>query len=478
MNIMKRFVFLLVFLNSCLFAFSQANSMIICQYGFTFEISMQKNWGYLQPVVLSVTPNSSADAAGLRTNDIIETINEKPTAGENIETIITWLQDSNTQIQLTISNLRGSRQNRTIDKACHLNNSLSEKDLASVYSFYSLEDVQTHAFTCPFKTTVHPESNLILYTSFGFSAPDPNNPELEKTINAAIQKSLEEKGLKYSGNNPDLIVQTYYSHAANPNFRNNPQSDKLPVVNRYNVQSRSMEKLPIYYNPLININQAKFFLKLGIRLIDNKKNSNSPVWECEADELLQSNYSLDNYAEFHIPLMFMQYPYPKSKETARFFYARYKYNYTGIHYNMNNIKEIREVNASSPAAQAGIQAGDVVEKINGIKFVNNVKTADNNYKQFIFKTTSFRDSNTQFTNAEGFTRCMYWDKMKYALIQDEFRKPEFSTVFSYLFYYAPYINLSGTNIVTFNIKRGNRKEEIRIKPVIVSEEVFQVTSDM
>ena len=471
--IMKRFVFLLVILNSSLFAFSQANSMMVCPYGFTFEISMQKNWGYLQPVVLSVTPNSSADAAGLRINDIIESINGKPTTGENIETIITWLQNSNAQIQLTISNLKSIRQNRAIDKICHLNNSISEKDLASVYSFYSLEDVQTHAFTCPFKTTVHPESNLILYTTFGFTAPDPNNLELEKTINAAIQKSLEEKGLKYSRNNPDLIVQTYYSHAANPNFRNNPQSEKLPVVNRYNVQTRSMEKLPIYYNPLIHTNQAKFFLKLGVRLIDNKKNNNLPVWECEADELLQSNYTLSDYAEFHIPLMFTQYPYPKSKETAQFFYARYKYNYTGIHYNMNNMKEITEVNASSPAAQAGIQTGDVVEKINGIKFVNNIKTADNNYKQFIYKTSPFRDPNTQFTNSEGFTRCMYWDKMKYALIQDEFKKPEFAAVFSYLFYFEPYINLSGTNIITYNIIRGNRKEEIRIKPVIVSEEVFE-----
>ena len=315
---MKRFVFLLSFLFFCFITFSQ----VVCHYGFTFEISTQRNWGYRQPVVLSVTPNSSAEAAGLRVNDIIEKINEKFTAGENIEMITAWLQNSSNQTQLTISNLRGSQQIRTINKTCRLNNSLTEKDLASIYSFYSLEDVQTRAFACPFKTTINPESNLIQYTNFGFAAPDPNNPALERTINDAIRKSLEQKGLKYSERNPDLIVQTYYSHVTNPNFRNNPQSGKFPVVHRYNVQTGSMEKLPIYYNPLIHTNQAKYFLKLGIKLIDNKKGNSVTVWECEADELLQSNYSLVDYAEFHIPLMFMQYPYPKAKEAAEFYYSR------------------------------------------------------------------------------------------------------------------------------------------------------------
>lgn len=470
---MKRFVFLLTFLNLCFAAFSQADPKFVCEYGFTFEISTQKSWGYRQPVVLSVTPNSSADAAGLRISDIIEKINGEPVAGENIETIISRLQNSNNPIQLTISNLSESRQIRTIDKYCHLNNSLTESDLAIVYSFYSLEDTQTREFICPFRTTAGQENDLILYKSFGFAPLDRKNLELEKAINAAIQKTLEQKGLKYSEKNPDLIVQTKYSYSTNPNFRNNVDADKLPVVCRYNVTTKKMEYLPVYFNALIVSNQARIFLKFGIQLIDNKKNSKAIVWECEADELLKSDYPLADYAEFHVPLMFMQYPYMKLTETAQFYYSRSKYNYTGIHYNIDNLKEIAEVSASSPAANAGIQAGDIIEKINGIKFINNAKTADNNYKQFIFKTSPLRDPAVQFTNAEGFTHCMYWDKMKYAQIQDEFRKPQYSTVFSYLFYFEPYINLSGTNIVTFNIIRGKEKKEIRINPEVYSEEIFE-----
>jgi hypothetical protein len=62
--------------------------------------------------------------------------------------------------------------------------------------------------------------------------------------------------------------------------------------------------------------------------------------------------------------------------------------------------------------------------------------------------------------------------MNYAQIQDELRKPEYSTAFSYLFYFEPYINLSGTNIIRFSIIRGNQKAEAKIRPVIYSEEVF------
>jgi len=469
---MKRYVLLLTLLSFCLAVFSQTTPRVLCNYGFTYEVSMQNNWGYHQPVILSVNPNSSAEASGIQTNDIIEQINGRPTKGENYETILSWLNNSNDKVQLTVSNLKEKNQIRTLDKHCRYSTSITESDLASIYSFYSLEDVQTRAFTCPFKTTVNSERDFIQFTTFGFETSDQSNFILEKNINSSIQKCLEKKGLKYSDRNPDLIIKTYYSHQPNPNFRNNSQSDKFPVESRYNISKNTMETLPIYYNPLIHANQARYFLKFGIRIIDGK-NSNVTIWECEANELLQSDYSLADYTEFHIPLMFMQYPYPKSTEVARFYYSRSKFNYTGIHYNMDNLKEITEVVSSSPAAVAGIEPGDIVEKINDIKFISNTKTADNNYKQFVYKTLSYRNKSTQFTNAEGFTRCMYWDKMKYAQIYDEFRKPEFSTFFSYMFYFQPYINLSGTNIVTFSIMRGKQRLEIKIRPVIRTEEIFE-----
>jgi hypothetical protein len=472
---MKKFIYLLVFLNFQLVSFSQSDSSVVCRFGFAFEISVQKSWGYDHPVVLSVSPRTSADSEGLKANDIIEAVNDKSTKGETYETVFSWLQNSaNDRIKLKVSNLEETDKVLFLTSRCSLKNALTEKDLVDVYAFYSLEDAQTRLFTCPFKTSVTQSVNLRQYKTFGFSNQNVTNAQLEGIINTAIRKSLEKKGMKYSGNNPDLLIASHYSHKKNPNYRSNGNADKFPIECRYNMNTRLMENLPIYYNPLIHSSQAEYLLNFGFCLIDPRRPSNdNTIWECEASELLQINYSLGDYAQFHIPLMLMQYPYLRSADTSRFFYSRMRYNYTGINYNINKLKEIIDVDKLSPAAQAGFQSGDVIEKINGIKINGNPKSADSDYKQFIYKTMPLRDSKTRFTNAEGFSKCMYWGKVNYAQIYDEFRRPEFSTCFSYLFYFEPYINLSGTNIVNFNIVRGKQKQEVKVRPVIVEEEVFE-----
>lgn len=458
--------------------FAQGDSGYICRYGFTFEISVKKNWGYGKPVVLSILPNTSAHAGGLLVNDIIESINGKSTQGHTSDEIFVWLQNSEAEhVELEVSNLKERNRLLSLNRYCNFSNALTEKDLAEVYAFYSLEDIHTRKFSCPFKIQENPDIQLLDYKTFAFPEVDEANEELEQIINFSIKKSLEGKGLVESIVNPDLIIHTYYSYSRNPNYNPSGNIEKLPAETRYNMQTQSWETLPIYFNPLIHPNQAQFLLKLGIRFIVPEKSFGDNmyvIWETEADELLQSAYSLSNYAQFHIPLMLMNYPYTRTNENPSYYYNKTHYNYTGINFNMDNMKEIIDVEFSSPAAAAGIQAGDVIEKINGIKFENNPQTADNKYKQFILKTTPLRDTKTQFTNAEGFTRCMYWNKINYAQIYDEFQKPEFSTAFSYLFYFEPYINLSETNMISFEIKRGRTKETVRVTPVIVRQETFEL----
>ncbi len=474
---MKQFAFLLTFLWICVSSFAQNSQQFVCRLGFTYEMSQQPSWGYNKPVVLSVTPLSPADAAGIEINDIIETINDAPTENQTLETITNWLQDNTKdEIKLTVNNLKQNKKNVSLFRDCKLSNGVNEKDMASSFAFYSLEDVQARAFTCPFKTTLNPNTHLKNYKTFGFSPVDENNRQLEEIINKEIRAALESKGLAYSENNPDLIIQTYYSYNKNLNYTPSENMDKFPVECRYNMQTGTMENLPIYYNPLINNKHAQFLLNLGVRLIDNALSSGENlfvVWECEANELLQSDYPLEKYAQFHLSLMFMQYPYPQTLETAHFYLSSMKYNYTGIYYNMNNLKEIADIDRFSPAYKAELEPGDIIEKINGIKYNSNSEDVSNSYKQFIFKTMNLRDNTTQFTNAEGFTKCMYWNKMQYAQVAEAFKKPENSTAYSYLFYFEPYINLSGTNIVTFSIQRNKQKMDIKVTPTIKTEKVFE-----
>jgi hypothetical protein len=475
---MKNLSYFLILLNYCFVVSAQNEPMYICRQGFTFEISAQKNWGYNKPVVLTIIPNSPADANGMKVHDIIETIDGKKTEGQTIETIIHWLQNSpEEQPAINISNLKEPSKSIILTKQCALANVLTEKDLASVYSFYSLEDSRNQTFTCPFTTHAVAGMNFKTYKTFGFAPVDGNNRNLEDIINTAIRTALEEKGLIYVPNNPDLIVNTHYSYNKNLNYRKNENSDKLPTETRYDLAARKMIALPVYYNPLINSNQAEYLLNIGVRLIDRKLSTNGKttvVWECEANELIQSeSYTLDKYAAFHIPLMFMQYPYIQSNETAKFHYSHSRYNYTGVNYNMDQLKEIVRIDRLSPASKADLQVGDKILFINGLQINDNPKSADNEYKQFIFKTMALRDPKTQYTNADGFTKCMFWDKFRYAEINREFLKTDYHTTFSYLFYFEPYINLSGTNIITFLVERNKQKIEVKIKPLIVTEDIFE-----
>ena len=475
---MKR-IFLLLTFFVALSAHAQQPSDFVCRLGFTFEMSVQDSWGKNKPVILSVEPLSPADAAGLKVNDIIETINEASTENRMFNDITLWLQNADSkELKVTVSNLAYKNKSVSLRKDCKLSNSLTEKDLASVYSFYSLENIQQRSFACPFKTTLNTGINLVNYKTFGFVDVDPNNRELENIINASIKKSLEERGLTYQSANPDLIVTTYYSYNKNLNYDGNPNAEKFPLASRYNVKTDKMETLPIYYHPLINQKQAKYLLNLGIRILDRQRSSGSNltvVWECEANEMLSSDYPLNNYSAFHLPLMLMQYPYPQTTETAKFLYSSMKYNYTGLNYNINNLKEVVDVDRYSPAYQEAIVPGDEIERINGIKIVNNPKTASESYKQFIYKTMNLRDAKTIYTDAGGFTQCMFWDKLKYAQVADVFKKQENATIYSYLFYFEPYINLSGTNILTIDIRRENEKISLKVTPVVRVESMFSNT---
>ncbi|GHV21576.1 hypothetical protein FACS1894174_05170 [Bacteroidia bacterium] len=439
-------------------------------------MSLQDGWGKNRPVVLSVEPLSPADAAGLKVNDIIESVNDASTENKMFNDINVWLQNGSSEdLKLIVSNLSYKNKAVVLRKDCKLSNALNERNLASVYSFYSLEDIQERGFICPFKTTLHSGFNLMNYKTFGFTEIDQNNSELEEVINESIKKVLEEKGLIYQPDNADLIVSTYYSYDKNLNYESSSNVKKFPQASRYNMQTEKMETLPVYYHPLINQKQAKYLLNLGIRMIDRSRSSGSNlvmVWECEANEMLSSDYSLNDYSVFHIPLMLMQYPYPQTQETAQFMYLSMKYNYTGLNYNIDNLKEIVDVDRYSPAYQASIQPGDEVEKICGIRIENNPKTASESYKQFIYKTMPLRDVNTVYTNFSGFTQCMFWDKFKYAQVADEFKKTDNATVYSYLFYFEPYINLSGTNILTLDIRRDKEKMTVKVMPVLRLETMF------
>lgn len=463
---MKRTILSVLLLFAFFTGFAQNRN--ICRLGITYDISQSSHWGKNKPVITGIIPYTPAEGAGLKPNDIILAIDGVQTAEISSKEIAEMLNPAGkSEVMLTVSNLQNPSRQVLVKKECKKSNTITEEQLATAFSMYSPETTSEREFVCPFKTTVtSDEVDFGKFKTFAFSTLDENNRKLETAINGSIQKELTQKGLAVNVNNPDILVQTFYFFDKNPNYKgvNKIVVDKEPTY-RYNFAHSKMEEFP-FLNPSAAEAEAEYLLQFGIRLIDQRDVPGRILWECEANELLSDSYKLDEYARIHAPLMCMQYPYVKYKRNVPFRVNQKTYNYTGASYDIDRIGHIASVDRNSPAYAAGLRSGDIAEKINDSRMDLSAEEFSAAYKGFITNTMKLRDPKTKFTDANGFKRCMLWDTFKYTQVADAIQKPGNKAAFSYLYNYAPYINPSGNNACTFEVKRGKNKMDIIVRPTI------------
>jgi len=418
-----------------------------CLLGVNFEISTNPCWGYGEPVVLSVDPGSPADKANIKPGDIIMEVNKTATYLRNYQTIASWLTDNTSQdVSFTIRNLNTYFKEYQLSRKCISKKAIGEADLAELFAFYSLENTQERAFTIPLKVITNKNTDYSDYHTFDIMK-DPNVPsqDIDNYINSQIEKALTDKGLTRKTDNPDFVVQTFYSYQ--PNLKYNPANSQSTVKQswRYDSQNKKMVLLPILPGDYPSAErEGQFLLELGVRFLDNKhidENNYTQIWEATATEYVTSQYTLGEYAQIHLPLIMMQFPHKTDKTQAKYIVDFKRYYYTGIYYNMDDMKTITDVDPDSPAYIAGLRSGMVVDKINDQKFNFTKDELTNGYKRFITETMKYRDAKTRFTDANGFKDCMYWDKKKYNDIRNIFIKSNkiYMPVFSYLYGFESYI---------------------------------------
>lgn len=456
----------------------QTKNTRICRPGFTYEISKSTNWGNGLPVVQSVYPYSSAESAGMRAGDLIETIDGIPAANVQPEEISQLLNRAGSnELVLGIRNLANPLREIIIRKECKRKEAITEEQLAVAYSLYSPESTYERQFTCPFAYTVQPGVNYADFKTYAFTMPDPDNEALENALNECIAKELNGKGLKETSENPDMLVQTFYFFDKNPAYRgeNKIRVKKEPVY-RYNSLTRQMEVFP-FLPVSSSASEAEYVLQLGFRFIDRRnpdKNKLQVVWECEANEKLGTPYKLQEYAKIFVPLLCMNYPYVKTARNPKYVVNYETYNYTGIRYDMGRLEQVVAVDRNSPAQAAGIRSRDLIESIDGHSLDHTAAEFAEAYKRFVAETMPYRDPATQFTDANGFRYAMLWDKFQYPKIADALQEKKYLPAFSYLYYFAPYVNPEGVNACRFTVKRGKNTTETVIRPVIRNSVTIQI----
>ena len=469
---MKKILFTIVLLSfSSLATRGQGLFDQNCYYGITFDTSITPNWGYGELVITDVEPHSPADKAGIKIGDIIMEINGKATYLRDNTTIASWLFDVyDPTINFTIRNMNTYFGEYTLKRKCVNTNSINEKELASIFSFYSLEDTNQRRFTLPISVESNPNTDFADYHTFDF-AEDITASGVDKLFFQAISKELETKGMTRNSSDPDLVVSIYYTYEKNP-LHSKPKDDKnIGEIGiwRYDSNKKAMVKLPVFeYNDAKKDLSASQIMEAGIIFYDRKyinKERLTPIWECSIKDYATENYPFDEYLKIHVPLMLMQFPYATNKVFgAEYLIDFCNYNYTGIYFNTDDLATIHHVEEGSPAYNSGIMVGHTIKKINNKEFNHTKESLSEAYKNFITDTEEYRDKATVFKNAQGYAQCMHWDRSQYLNIAKVFKNRKYQTHFSYLYSFNRYVEEKSNEKISIEFWDGVQNRIIGITP--------------
>lgn len=469
--------FIILFFTERLFA---QNSEITCSLGFTFEISEDRSWGYKEPVIVDISPGSPAEKAGLNLNDILLSVNQNGTYLKSYQTIMSWFNQDPYKMTVAVRNFKHAFKEITIDKDCRHANAISEAQLAPVFAFYSLEDVQNRRFLIPVKTTVNENALFHNYRTFAFSPSDESTRQLDERINAIFIRALGEVGLQYDPGDPDFIIQTYYNYQNNPMYKaDSPTHGSYQPVWRFDTRSSRMVKIPLY-NPseAVRVDDIAYNLEFGYRFYDRKfleAGEMMLIWESEVQERLSSHYDLIHYLEMNLPLLLKKFPNPGNKSFGTYNVNYQKYNYTGIAYDIDDLKTVVSVDPGSPAARAGILPGDVVINIQGQDFDHTSQSLTEGYRRFIAETMTLRDKSSRYTDSNGFKECMFWDVAQYNAVSTAIsNNRRYKSAFSYLFNFNQYIDWSTPVSINIIVLRDGNEMNFAVTPQITTSSHIQV----
>jgi hypothetical protein len=239
-----------------------------------------------------------------------------------------------------------------------------------------------------------------------------------------------------------------------------------------------MIKIPVYSpSEAVRVDDIMFNLSFGFQFYDKKyiePGQMTLIWESEVKERLSTNYGLENYLEMNLPLILLKYPYPGNLNLATYQVNHLKYNYTGISFDLNDLKTIVAIDTESPAAIAGLRPGDVVLKIQNQKFDHNSKALTQSYRLFIAETMQYRDRNSRYTDVNGFNNCMFWDVSQYHNVANALKDKRYKPAFAYLFNFNQYIDWETPRSITIEVERGDEKLSFEVFPKITVNSTISV----
>lgn len=433
-----------------------------CEIGLMYQISYQANWGDSHAIVADVIPGSPAHMQGIMVGDIIRSIDGKNTQQMSDEEITAFLSNpSKSFLTLGLSRFNKPDFKVSVQKVCHPSGALDEKLIARAFNMYSLEDVVDRSFTLPLKHSVPTDRKFLDYKTFSFEKGKGSS-----SIARDLAKQLTAKGLQEKTTGGDLLVRYEGSFGINENQRPGSDANLNPGFKNYRYDAR-YESVREF--PFLSINTPAFSgknaLKFRADLIEAK--SGKLIWSVSASELLNENYSPENYVAAYAPMMLANFPFTRYLMNPTFISHDLKLRYTGISYDAKDLQVVKEVAKGSPASKAGIRPGDRILAINGLPLDRSIDKMTNDYQAFLKASWDLRDKSSIFPNTSGFRSCMYWRTDKYSEVAAMLQNPKYHSAFAYLFSHRPYISSQQINEIVFDIDRNGETISALVTPVLL-----------
>ena len=164
--------------------------------------------------------------------------------------------------------------------------------------------------------------------------------------------------------------------------------------------------------------------------------------------------------------MLQSFPYLAASQ-ANYTEETSRYLYTGILYDSRDLSRIVDVEEGSPAFTAGLRVGDKVLRINGKPLSpTTVRELSSRYRNFLDETYRYRSAEAVRPEQAP------WKSSDYGSIRKALEKDKYASVFSYLFFFRPYINETEQTELIFEIERHGETYTLSIAPVLRDETVF------
>ncbi len=433
-----------------------------CRHGLSWVISQNLSWGFGRPVVTRVLPYSAAEELGFKSGDIIERVDGYSTDRLTPDQVVMLLNGSNRLHTVQVSNFNEVHKRRILNYHCKPSNGLAERELAELFSLYSIEDASLEYVTYPYNYTYSPNYNLLNTQNYAFAKPTYKE---EESLNILIDKVLQEKGLNPTPSS-DILVSTSYRVDT---LRNSDKVDgvKAEVYGmswRYDGTDKELKPYPIYSQAQPGVESAQYLLSFEIRL--QNKVTKEILWKCEAKDYLSEYMSVEDYAEQAIPTMLVGFPFAMQENAPRLALRSLCYNYTGIIYDKNNLGLIVDVEDASPAMKAGLRPGDNIRSINGLPLD---KTNTSDYLAQYFRTVErldkYRDKGLPpLRSLVSNLSVSYWKMDDYDNIASVLGQAKWGATFSYLFGFRAYTPAKEGKAIIYEIQRGGETYYVPIIP--------------